>query len=462
MNKSKRDIKNVAIILAAGSGKRFGANLPKQYIRLGGKEIIVYTIEQFEKNELIDEICLVINLDYKKDIEKIIKKYNFKKVKKIISGGKERYESSYNAILEYEKEGNINIIFHDGVRPFVSQEIITDTIKALDKYNAVDVAIESSDTIIEVNKDCTIKNIPNRSQLRRGQTPQAFKLFTIKKAHTLARLDKKKINFTDDCGIVLEYLKDEKIFVIKGEKKNIKITHKEDLLLAEKLLQLNSYHLNKSFNRKKLEKKVIVVFGGSSGIGKEICNIANKSGGYVYSFSKSNGYDIRSIRDVEKSLNSVYEKHKKINYIINCAGVLIKSDIKDVSQEVIDESIDVNFKGCVNIAQASFKYLKDSKGMLLFFASSSYTRGRAHYSLYSASKAAVVNFTQALDEEWKDFNIRVNCINPARTLTPMRVRNFGKEDSSTLLSAKDVAIQALAILSEEISGQIIDIKKDIL
>ncbi|HBA8465802.1 TPA: SDR family oxidoreductase, partial [Escherichia coli] len=109
---------------------------------------------------------------------------------------------------------------------------------------------------------------------------------------------------------------------------------------------------------------------------------------------------------------------------------------------------------------ASKKYLTESSGMLVNFTSSSYTRGRSLYALYSSSKAAIVNFTQALAEEWTTENIRVNCINPERTATPMRTANFGLEPTELLLNAKDVALTTIKILGTRNTGLIVDIRKD--
>ena len=116
----------------------------------------------------------------------------------------------------------------------------------------------------------------------------------------------------------------------------------------------------------------------------------------------------------------------------------------------------------INTSVAAHKYLKRNGGMILQFTSSSYTRGRAFYSLYSSSKAAVVNFIQAIAEEWAVDGVNINCINPQRTKTPMRIKNFGLEDEKTLLKSKDVAITALSILSENVTGEVIDIKLDLV
>ena len=116
--------------------------------------------------------------------------------------------------------------------------------------------------------------------------------------------------------------------------------------------------------------------------------------------------------------------------------------------------------GAINVAKVAIRYLKESKGALLLFTSSSYTRGRALYSIYSSSKAAVVNFMQALSEELFEEKIRVNVINPARTNTRMRTEAFGKEPEKTLLSPKDVGKKSLEILLSDITGQVIDVRLD--
>ena len=129
-----------------------------------------------------------------------------------------------------------------------------------------------------------------------------------------------------------------------------------------------------------------------------------------------------------------------------------------LTQECISKIIDINYNGMVNVTTASYKYLKESKGQILHFTSSSYTRGRANYALYSSTKAAVVNFVQAVAEEWQQDGIKINCINPQRTKTPMRTANFGIEDEKTLLKSEDVAKVSLKTLLSNFSGEVVDIK----
>jgi 2-C-methyl-D-erythritol 4-phosphate cytidylyltransferase len=455
-------MKNIAIILAGGSGSRFGLNVPKQFAKLAGKTIIEHTIDVFEQNSMIDEICIVIKSEYKDRIKEIILKNGYKKIKKILDGGEERKDSSLVAIKAYELEiGNCNLIFHDAVRPFVDNRIINECIRKLDYYNAIDVAIPAVDTIIEVENN-VITNIPLRDKMMQGQTPQAFKLNTIKKAYEIAQKDK---NFkpTDDCGIVKKYLPDESIYVVKGSLQNIKITYQQDLFVADKIVQLKTITLNEKqsndFYKNRLQNEVMVIFGGSYGIGKEIGDIAKQYGAKVYLFSRSlNGVNVANISDIQKSLKDVFDKEGKIDFVVNTASILIKEPIENMDYSKILEIIDINYIGAVNILKESIPYLEKTRGQILNFTSSSYTRGRAFYSLYSSTKAAIVNLTQALAEEFKVKSIRVNCINPERTSTPMRIKNFGYEDPKTLLSSYEVAITSINTLLSDLTGQIVDIK----
>jgi 2-C-methyl-D-erythritol 4-phosphate cytidylyltransferase len=373
-------------------------------------------------------------------------------------GGKERYNSSLVAINAYDAFKQANLIFHDAARPLVSQRIINDVVKAMRDYNAIDVAINSADTIIEVQNDI-ITTIPDRIKMRRGQTPQGFKQELIAKAYQLAFEDE-NFKATDDCGVVSKYLPDEKIFVVKGEEVNMKLTYPEDTYLLDKLFQLRSVEIqNIELSQEHLKGKVLVVFGGSYGIGKSVVDLGVTNGVRVYSFSRSeNNVDISNIEDIKDALKKVFAIEKKIDFIVNTAGVLHKEPLATMSYQTILDSININFLGIVNIALASLPYLKESKGHLLFFTSSSYTRGRAFYSIYSSAKAATVNFVQAISQEWEILDINVNCINPERTETPMRMKNFGSESEDTLLKPDAVALRCLQTLLSSYTGQVIDVR----
>lgn len=228
-------MKTIAIILASGVGARLGLSIPKQFFQIKGKSVLERSIIAFHNHENIDEIIIVSHPDYINDVENIIKKGAYQKVSKVISGGKTRQESSYNGISAII-EKDANVLIHDGVRPFVSKRIIDECISTLDEYKAVNVAIESSDTIIEIDEENCIKNIPQRKFLRRVQTPQGFNLNTIKEAHKLAS-SCKNLSFTDDCGLIQEF-KLAKIKVIEGDENNIKITYPSDIKIAENIIDV--------------------------------------------------------------------------------------------------------------------------------------------------------------------------------------------------------------------------------
>ncbi|HEI2239404.1 TPA: bifunctional cytidylyltransferase/SDR family oxidoreductase, partial [Escherichia coli] len=453
-------MKNIAVILSGGMGARFGGTLPKQFTKLAGKAVIEYTVEAFEKSLNIDEIIIVSHPSYVDLIWKFVKKNQWKKVTKVFNGGKERFDSTYSALQGLEGEdNNSNILLHDAVRPLINESIINNCIDALRNFEAVDVVIPSADTLVEVYDDGCISNIPNRAVMRRGQTPQAFKLGTLKQAYQRA-INAQRFSFTCDCGVVRSMVPGVRVATVVGAESNMKVTHPIDLFIAEKLLQeANKISFNTGDNLDYIKGKNIIIFGGNSGIGLEIKKAAILLGANVEIASRSfNNVDIVDIECVKNYLAQMEKKLGCIDYIINTAGVLIKKPIDMLTNEEVHTLININFIGAVNIAMASKQYLKKSSGMLLNFTSSSYTRGRSYYALYSSSKAAIVNFTQAIAEEWSSENIKVNCINPERTATPMRTINFGIEPAELLLDPRDVALTSLKVLGANSTGLIIDVR----
>lgn len=453
--------KNVAIILAGGIGSRLGLSTPKQFFKVAGKMVIEHTVDAFEHNQYIDEIALVSNPVYIPEVENLILKNSWKKVKKVLKGGKERYDSSLSAIQAYANQ-DVNLIFHDAVRPLVSQRIIDDVVKALQTYQAIDVALPSADTIIEIEGDF-INNIPDRSRLKRGQTPQAFHIETIRKAYEIALTDP-NFKVTDDCGVVKKYLPETPVYVVAGEESNMKLTYKEDTYLLDKLFQLRQSEVHDiTQNPEQFKDKVAVVYGGSYGIGAEIVRLLSASGAHVYAYSRSSTHtDVGDRSQVADTLSSVFAKEQRIDFIINTAGLLNKEPLITTDYQTILNAVQTNYMGTVHVALEAFPYLKQSQGKLIFFTSSSYTRGRAFYSIYSSTKAAIVNFVQAIAQEWEDFGISVNCINPERTKTPMRIQNFGIEPDNTLLTAEKVAEETLKTLASDYTGQVIDVKREIV
>lgn len=450
--------RNIAIILAGGVGSRLGMSTPKQFFKVAGKMVVEHTIDVFERNQHIDEIAIVSNPALVADFENIVLRNKWRKVKKILKGGAERYYSSLSAITAYQNE-DANLIFHDAVRPLVSQRIIDDVVKALDTHRAVNVAVPSADTIIEVDGDF-ITNIPDRSRLRRGQTPQAFDRQLISDAYDKALKDP-NFRTTDDCGVVRTYLPEEPIFVVRGEESNMKLTYREDTYMMDKLFQLKSTEPNDvQIGAESFGGKVAVVFGGSYGIGKNIVEMLEQSGAHVHSFSRSATHtDVGDDNQVALALSAVEQKEGHIDYVINTAGVLNREPLASMDYDTILKAVQTNYMGTVNVALRSRPYLQRTRGKLIFFTSSSYTRGRAFYSIYSSTKAAIVNFVQAVAQEWDADGISINCINPERTKTPMRQQNFGIEPDETLLMPERVAEATLRTLLTDCTGQVIDVRR---
>ena len=237
---------NIAVILAGGIGARVGGNTPKQLLPLqDGKSVLEHAVDAFEQSPHIHEICIVMHPDYIMHAEQMLLANAWQKVRHIIPGGKERWESSVNAIrllgdkaIRREAKGEeVNLLLHDAARPFVSQEIINRVCEALEQHEAVTVAIPSTDTVYEM-VDGKVARIPQRSTIMRAQTPQAFRLPLIAKAYAKAIgadiCDKQAcaachLPATDDCGIVHEYMPNIPIHIVLGEEQNKKITFKEDI-----------------------------------------------------------------------------------------------------------------------------------------------------------------------------------------------------------------------------------------
>jgi NAD(P)-dependent dehydrogenase (short-subunit alcohol dehydrogenase family) len=297
---------------------------------------------------------------------------------------------------------------------------------------------------------------------QRGQTPQSFRLSTIRAAYANAALDP-NFSATDDCTVVLRYLPEVPVAVVPGHERNMKVTEPIDVYIADKLFQLTSADipepLDEEAYRAALAGRTVVVFGGSYGIGGDIAMLAESYGATVRTFSRSTtGTHVERRSDVVDAARTVLEETGRIDFVVNTAGMLPRGELTELTEETIYAATDVNYLAPVFVAQEFYPHLAASGGSLLLFTSSSYTRGRSGYSLYSSAKAAVVNLTQALADEWAG-TVRVNCINPERTGTPMRTKAFGEEPAGTLLSSEDVARQSLDVLLSAQTGHVVDIRR---
>lgn len=451
--------KNIAVLLAGGTGERMRQEVPKQLLKVAGKAIMDHTLFALQESDDIDEILVMMTKSHLKEAEEITKQYS--KVWAVLPGGSTRSETSQRALDAInERYEEANVLFHDAVRPFITNDIIKRCVDGLEDYNAIDTVIPSADTIIQTDGD-VITDVPARSELRRGQTPQAFKLSTISRAYEISRSDD-SFEATDDCGVVLKYMPEESIGIVDGHETNIKVTEPLDMVIADRLFQMKSAELNVFTDAERVERlrdRTLVVFGGSYGIGGEIVDMANEHGANVFSYSRSEtGTDVTSESAVKEALEKAHQETGRIDYIVNTAGQLVISPLEEMTTEELEHSVKINYTAPAIIAKLAKPYLDETGGHLLLFTSSSYTRGRENYSMYSSSKAATVNLTQALAEEWYQDGVSINCINPERTATPMRTRAFGEEDPSKLLTADKVAESSIDALIGGMTGQVFDVR----
>lgn len=220
----------VAIIPAAGSGNRLGTREKKPFVRLGGKPLIVYALKALNLSKCVDNIIIAVHASTIKRLKRIIKKYGIYKARLVTSGGKTRSESVRNCFDLIKPPCDI-VLIHDGARPFPPQKTIKKSVSIAKKYGACVTAIRQTDTVKLADKNLFVKKTLDRGNLWRAQTPQAFKYKLLKKA--FGRTGPKE-GMTDDAAY-LERI-GGKIKILEGSPENIKITTKEDLMLAEALL----------------------------------------------------------------------------------------------------------------------------------------------------------------------------------------------------------------------------------
>jgi 2-C-methyl-D-erythritol 4-phosphate cytidylyltransferase len=253
-------MRNVAVVLAGGAGRRFGTSLPKQLQVLGGVTLVEHCVAAFDRAPDVDEVLVVGPDEFTGQIRRDLAAVG--KLADVIAGGSTRTDSTkvalgwLNARMAASgpapagtgpggrpagspgAEQDCNVLFHDAARPLIDQQTIADCITALDKWLAVGVVVPTADTIVEV-ADGTFRRILPRDTLARCQTPQGFRLSVITRAYQLAESDPGfgKVPATDDCGVVLRYLPEVPVGAVTGSERNLKVTYSVDLAVAQALLE---------------------------------------------------------------------------------------------------------------------------------------------------------------------------------------------------------------------------------
>ena len=230
-------MRTVAVVLAAGSGSRFGSDSPKQLRVLAGRNLIEHCVQAFERAPVVDDVLVVTAAGLRERVAGLLAGHA--KVAAVIEGGASRTDSTRKALgwLAARLPGDAKVLIHDAARPLVDQRIIADCVAALDRWQAIGVVVPSSDTIVEV-ADGAIQRVLPRHVLARCQTPQGFRLSVIRQAYQLAEADPgfAATPVTDDCGVVLRYLPEVAVGSVSGSERNLKITYADDLAIAHALL----------------------------------------------------------------------------------------------------------------------------------------------------------------------------------------------------------------------------------
>lgn len=449
-----------AIVLAGGDGNRFGGELPKQFVRLAGEPILLRTLRCLRGAE-VDHVVVVAHPSWIDDTRLLLAGEDLGPPVEVVAGGASRNESTRNGLAALDAADDDVVLVHDAVRPLLPLDVVRRSIEPIlsGRAEATDTVIPSADTLVIVQGEDVVE-IPDRGRYRRGQTPQTFRAGVLARAYAAAEAAGDLGN-TDDCSLVLRYVPEARMLGVAGDEINMKITTRIDMVLADRMLQMAVLvpdadpHPTGSLHGAR-----VLVIGGTTGIGRAVADGAVAMGARAEVAGTSAGLDVRDYQAVEACLGEAAGRLGGLDHVVVTAGVLRIGRLADTDPAVVAEVIEVNLTGSLNVARAAYPHLRASRGSITFFASSSFTRGRPDYVPYSASKAAVVNLTQGLAEEWAPDGIRVNAVSPERTDTPMRRRAFPGEARDGMLSAEEVAGATLRVMRSDLTGQVIDVKRD--
>ncbi len=229
---------NVVLIFAGGCGRRMNSEIPKQFLEINGKPIIIHTAEIFEHHPNIDKIYFVVLGEYIPYVKRLVDMYSLKKVCGITAGGETSQDSIYNGlkyISEREPENSV-VLLHDGVRPFVSSQVISDNIESVKEYGSAITVIPKSETTIISKDGVSVSDVTTRSETYIGQAPQSFYLKDILSAHdTVRKSENGYENIVDACTLLMSL--GMKTHLVEGNVGNIKITTPEDVYIFRALMQ---------------------------------------------------------------------------------------------------------------------------------------------------------------------------------------------------------------------------------
>jgi len=450
-----------ALLLAGGDGNRFGADIPKQFVRLAGEPILVRSARGVAAAG-IDRLVVVAHPSWLAETEATLAAARLPIATTVVAGGATRNESTRAGLAALDAAPDDIIVVHDAVRPLVPVEVVRRSIEpiAAGLADATDTVIPSADTLVIVEGD-RVAEIPDRSRYRRGQTPQTFRAGVLAQAYAAAAAAG-DLSATDDCSLVLRYVPGVRLAAVAGDEVNLKITTRIDMVMADRMLQMRLLEADGASlapSARSLAGARLLVVGGTNGIGAAIASEAGRQGALVEVDGRSLGLDVPDGGAVRSRVDEAADRLGGLDHVVCTAGILRIGPVADGDGLDLAEVIDVNVTGTLNVARAAHPHLCRSRGSFTAFASSSFTVGRPRYVAYSASKAAVVNLVQGLAEEWGEQGIRVNAVSPERTDTPMRRQAFPDESREGLLGAEEVAVATLRLLTTDLTGQVLDVRR---
>ena len=229
---------NIAIIFAGGTGTRMGAGLPKQFLQINGKPILIHTLDNFQNSSSIDKIYIACKEDYIEQTKKEVEKFQITKVAGIVPGGNTSQDSIFNALSKAREDNPDDsiVLIHDGVRPFLSDEVIRANIESVKSHGSAITCTSCYETVILSEDGKKIEQVPSRDIAYTAQAPQSFFLGEIVEAHIATRKVNPNYNdIVDSCSLLRKMGKE--IYIVKGNRGNIKVTTPEDFYILRALLQ---------------------------------------------------------------------------------------------------------------------------------------------------------------------------------------------------------------------------------
>lgn len=447
----------IAIVLAGGSGERFGSEKPKQYLKLAGKPILWWSLKSFIDSKAFSKIYVCVNPNWLEAAAAICKEFPLAPIE-LVAADQSRSGSTLAAVRQIPQyvDERAKIVVHDAVRPFLDLEIIDRVLIGLDAYDCIDVVVPTADTIVMTDEtQSRINHIPDRSRARRGQTPQGFRLGDLRSMVSLT-IDWDLATFSCDCALFQSCFPQKTIGIALGSERNIKITTEYDMALANKLVGTRA-HFAQPLVRNIAPEQVHIVLGGNGGIGSSYAILLEQQGAQVVRASRASGIDICNREQVSALLDETFKKYNRIDGVAIFSGHLSLGHLVESDPLDIIQTVHTNLLGPIWVAHLASKYLSKTKGYLMFTSSSSYSLGREGTAVYSATKAALVNLTNSLSIELHQMGISVICVVPPRCDTPMRKSAFGKEPPGSLASPDYIAGKILPHIKNPVTGNIVEI-----